>query len=39
VAFVSKGQMVYWLSFAVLAYAPLSMAIGPLGFFDGGRGD
>ncbi len=31
--------MVYWLSIAVLAFAPLGMAIGPLGFFDGPRGD
>jgi hypothetical protein len=33
--------MVYWLSIAVLAFAPLGMAlkISPLGFFDGPRGD
>jgi hypothetical protein len=30
---------VYWLSIAVLAFAPLGMAIGRLGFFDGPRGD
>jgi hypothetical protein len=39
VAFVSKGQALYWLSIAVLAFAPLGMAIRPLGFFDGPRGD
>ncbi len=31
--------MLFWLSMAVLAFAPLSMAIGPLGFFDGSRGE
>lgn len=36
---MSKARLVYWLSFAVLAFAPLGMAIGPLGFFDGPRGD
>lgn len=36
---MSKGQVYYWLSFAVLAFAPLAMAIGPLGFFEGGKGD
>jgi hypothetical protein len=36
---VSKAQTLFWLSMAVLAFAPLSMAIGPLGFFDGPRGD
>jgi hypothetical protein len=36
---VSKAQAFLWLSMAVLAFAPFSMAIGPLGFFDGPRGD
>jgi hypothetical protein len=36
---VSKARLVYWVSVAVLAFAPLGMAIGPLGFFDGPRGD
>jgi hypothetical protein len=34
--------MVYWLSIAVLAFAPLGMALkfpGQLGMFDGARGD
>jgi hypothetical protein len=31
--------MTYWLSIAVMALAPLGMAIGPLGLFDGLRGD
>jgi hypothetical protein len=33
--------MMYWLSNAVLAFAPLSMALkcSQLGFFDGPRGD
>jgi hypothetical protein len=29
----------YWLSMAVLVFAPLGMAIRPLGFFDGPSGD
>ena len=29
----------YWLSMAVLAFAPLSMAFGALGFFEGGKGE
>lgn len=43
---MSKAQTIYWLSLAVLAFAPLSMAIRPLsmafrplGFFDGPKGD
>lgn len=36
---MSKGQLVYWFSIAVLAFAPLGLAISPLGFFDGPRGD
>ena len=36
---MSKAQTFYWLSVAVLAIVPLSMAIGPLGFFDGAKGD
>jgi hypothetical protein len=38
---VSKAQLMYRLSIAVLAFAPLAMAfkIGPCGFFDGPRGD
>jgi hypothetical protein len=36
---VSKAQTLFWFSMAVLAFAPLSMAIRPLGFFDGPRGD
>jgi hypothetical protein len=36
---VSKAQTLFWLSMAVLAFAPLSMAISPLGFFDGPKGD
>jgi hypothetical protein len=36
---VSKAQALYWLSTAVLIFAPLGVAIGPLGFFDGARGD
>lgn len=36
---MGKGQVLYWLSIAVLAYAPLAFAIKPLGFFDGPRGD
>jgi hypothetical protein len=39
VAFVGKGQMFYWLSIAVLAFAPLGLAYKPCGFFDGPRGD
>jgi hypothetical protein len=39
VAFVGKGQVLYWLSIAVLAFAPLGLAFGPLGLFDGGRGE
>ena len=35
---MSKARTLFWLSMAVLAFAPLSMAIGPLGFFDGPRG-
>jgi hypothetical protein len=33
--------MIYWLSTAVLAFAPLHMAfkVSALGFFDGPRGD
>ena len=36
---MSKAQTLFWFSMAVLAIAPLSMAIGPLGFFDGPKGD
>jgi hypothetical protein len=36
---VSKAQALFWLSMAVLAFAPLSIVIGPLGLFDGGRGE
>lgn len=36
---MSKAQTLFWFSIAVLALAPLGMAIGPLGFFDGPRGD
>jgi hypothetical protein len=36
---VSKAQAFYWMSMAVLVFAPLSLAIGPLGFFDGGKGE
>jgi hypothetical protein len=40
---VSKAQLIYRLSIAVLAFAPLAMALkvkfGALGFFDGPRGD
>ena len=38
---MSKARLVYWLSFAVLAFAPLGMALKfcPCGFFDGPRGD
>jgi hypothetical protein len=36
---VSKAKTLYWLSMAVLILAPLSTAIGPLGFFDGGKGE
>jgi hypothetical protein len=36
---VSKAQTVFWLSMAVLAFVPLAMAVGPLGFFDGPKGD
>jgi hypothetical protein len=31
--------MLYWLSMAVLILAPLSVAIGPLSFFEGGKGE
>jgi hypothetical protein len=34
-----KAQAVFWLSMSVLAIVPLGMAIGPLGFFDGSKGD
>ncbi len=36
---MSKAKTVYWLSMAVLVFAPLSVTIGPLGFFDGAKGD
>lgn len=36
---MSKAQTLFWLSMAVLAFVPLGMAIGPLGFFDGPSGD
>jgi hypothetical protein len=36
---VSKAKTLYWLSMAVLIFAPLSVSIGPLGFFDGPSGD
>lgn len=36
---MSKAQTLFWLSMAVLAFVPLSMAIGPLGFFDGAKGE
>jgi hypothetical protein len=35
---VSKAQLLYRLSIAVLAFAPL-LAMKPCGFFDGPRGD
>ena len=38
-AAVSKAKTLYWLSMAVLIFAPLSVAVGPLGFFDGAKGD
>jgi hypothetical protein len=34
---VSKAQTLFWLSTAVLVFAPL-LAIHPCGFFDGPRG-
>ncbi len=36
---MSKAKTLYWFSMAVLIFAPLSVAIGPLGFFDGAKGD
>jgi hypothetical protein len=38
---VSKAQLLYRLSIAVLAFAPLAMTfkLCPCGFFDGPRGD
>lgn len=36
---MGKGQALYWLSMAVLSMLPLGMAIGPLGFFDGPKGE
>jgi hypothetical protein len=36
---VSKAQTLFWLSMAVLTFAPLCIAIRPCGFFDGPRGD
>lgn len=37
---MSKARLVYWMSFAVLAFAPLAMfKVSPCGFFDGPRGD
>jgi hypothetical protein len=36
---VSKAQTLYWLSMAVLVFAPFSMTMGILGFFDGGKGE
>ena len=36
---MGKGQVLYWLSIAVLAFAPLGLAFSPLGLFDGGRGE
>jgi len=34
---VIKAQTLFWLSMAVLAFAPL-LAISPSGFFDGPKG-
>jgi hypothetical protein len=36
---VSKAQVLYWLSMGVLTIVPLGLALSPLGFFDGPRGD
>jgi hypothetical protein len=36
---VSKAQALFWLSMALVTLVPLSVAIGPLGFFDGHRGE
>ena len=36
---MSKGQALYWLSIAVLAFAPYGLKFGTCGFFDGPRGD
>jgi hypothetical protein len=36
---VSKAQALFWLSMAIVTLVPLSVACGPLGFFDGHHGD
>lgn len=36
---MGKGQALYWLSMAMLSVVPLALAISPLGFFDGPKGD
>jgi hypothetical protein len=36
---VSKATALFWLSMAIVTFVPLSVSIGPLGFFDGHKGD